>query len=149
MEVRRRRTTTRERVTSYLGGQVTMRSAACGIALVALASIGIGGAAEGASPGKRRITTEQEYRDELVGKRLVTEHGYVVAHDDGTISGKIGGKKLTGKWWWKGKYFCGTIKLGGKSRGRDCQTQFLEGDRLTGRRKEGKGKPFAAHIQER
>ena len=79
----------------------------------------------------------------MVGKRLIAEYGYVVVHEDGTMSGKIGGKKLTGKWWRKGKYFYRTIKVGSKSLGRDCMTQFLEGDRLTGRRKKGKGKSFA------
>ena len=59
---------------------------------------GIGvGSGRGPSPGKRRITTEQEYRDEVVGKRLTAEYGYVVVHEDGTISGKVGGKKLTRK----------------------------------------------------
>ena len=124
-----------------------MRWAVCGIALAALAASGLGRSADGASPGKRRITTEQEYRDEVVGKKLITERGYVVTHEDGTVSGKVGGKKLTGKWWWKGKYFCRTIKLGGRSFGQDCQTQFLEGDKLTGRRKKGKGKPFAVQFE--
>ena len=73
--------------------------AASGIALSALAA-SEWGQAEGASPGKRRITTEKEYRDKVVGKRLTAEYGYVVVHDDGTISGKVGGKKLTRKWWW-------------------------------------------------
>ena len=120
---------------------------ACGIALVVLTASGV--QAEGASLGKRRITTEQEYRDEIVGKRAVTKHGYVVPHEDGTMSGKIRGKKLTGKWWWKGEYFCRTFKVGSKSYGQDCQTQFLEGDRLTGRRKMGKGKAFSVRIEGR
>lgn len=148
MVVRRCRTTSRERLSSYRGGQVMMRWAACGIALAALAASGWG-QAEGASPDKRRITTEQEYRDEVVGRVLIGEHASIVIHEDGRISGKARGKKLTGKWWWKGKYFCRTIEIGGKSRGRDCQTVFLEGDRLTGHRKKGKGTPFAVHIQER
>ena len=123
-----------------------MRWAACGIAMAAMVASGWV-QAEGASPGKRRITTEEQFRDGVVGKRVISENGYVVMHEDGTLSGKAGGKKITGKWWWKGKYLCRTAKLGGKSRGQDCQTIFLEGDKLTGHRKKGKGEPFAFRIQ--
>lgn len=125
-----------------------MRLATLGIALVALAAWLGWSQAEGSSHGKRRIATEQEYRDTIVGKRLVGENGYVVKHANGTISGKLRGKKVTGKWKWKGKYWCRTVKLGSKSLGSDCQTIFLEGDQLTGRRKKGKGEPFAFRVQE-
>lgn len=122
--------------------------AASGIALSAVAASG-SSQADGASPRKRRITTEQEYRDEVMGKGLTAEYGYVMVHEDETISRKVGGKKLIGKWWWKGKYFYRTIKMGSKFLGRDCMTQLLERERPTGRHKEGKAKSFASSQRTR
>ena len=88
-----------------------MRWAACGIALVALVASGWG-QAEGASPGKRRITTEQEYRDEVVGKRMITEHGYVVPHEDGTKSGKVSRKEADQKVVVEGKVLFPNLQAG-------------------------------------
>ena len=45
-------------------------------------------ASTAAVPGKRRITTEQEYRDAVVGKKFGNKHGYFVVHDDGTYTGE-------------------------------------------------------------
>ena len=107
-----------------------------------------GEASSAAVPGKRRITTEQEYRDAVVGRRFSNKDGNYVIHDDGTFTGKFGGKKLTGKWTWEGEFFCRSGKLGSKKVPRDCHVIFMEGDTMTGLRKKGKGRKFTYRLQE-
>lgn len=93
-----------------------------------------------AADEKTRIETEQEFREIAVGKKLVYKIGeYVIAHDDGTMSGYFGGKPLSGNWNWEDGYYCRTGKLGGKSLGQDCQIVELSGNKLTFIRKKGKG----------
>ena len=98
--------------------------------------------------GKRRITTEQEYRDAVVGKKFGNKHGYFVVHEDGTFTGKFDSKKMTGEWTWEGEFFCRSGKLGTRKIKRDCQAIFLEGDAMTGHRKKGKGKKVTYRLQE-
>ena len=98
--------------------------------------------------GKRRITTEQEYRDAIVGKKFGDKNGYFVAREDGTITGKFGGKKLTGEWTWEDEFFCRSAKLGSRKLKRDCQVVFLEGNTVTIHRKKGKGKKVTYRLQE-
>ena len=101
-----------------------------------------------AVPGKRRITTEQEFRDAVVGKKFGNKNGYFVIHEDGTFTGKFGSKKLTGEWTWEDEFYCRSGKLGSRKLKQDCQVLFLEGDTLTGNRKKGKGKKLTYRRQE-
>ena len=107
-----------------------------------------GDASSSTVPGKRRITTEREYRDAVVGKRFGNKDGYFVVHDDGTFTGKFGNKKLTGKWTWEDEFYCRSGKLGSRKIKRDCQVIFLEGDTVTNHRKKGKGKKVTYRLQE-
>ena len=91
-------------------------------------------------PRKRRIMTEQEYRDAVVGKRFASKHGYFVVHEDGTTTGKFGSNKWTGKWAWEGNFFCRSGKMGNRKVPRDCQVILMQGDTMTAIRKKGKGK---------
>lgn len=102
----------------------------------------------GAVPGKRRITTEQEYRDAVVGKRFGNKDGHFVIHDDGSYTGEFGGKTQTGEWTWEGEFYCRSGKLGNRKLKRDCLVVFVEGDTLTGIRKKGKGKKLTYRLQE-
>ena len=95
----------------------------------------------------RRITTEQEYRDVLVGKKLANKQGYSITHGDGTIGGKFGKAKLKGKWTWEGEYFCRTAKLGNRILEPDCQTVVVAGNRATFARQKGKGNKSTWRIE--
>lgn len=101
-----------------------------------------------AATGKRRVTTEQEYRDAVVGKKFGNKHGYFVVHEDGTFTGEFSGKKMTGEWTWEDEFFCRSGKLGTRKIKHDCHAVFLEGDKLTGHRKKGKGKKVTYRLQE-
>ena len=95
-----------------------------------------------------RIWTEQEYREAAVGKTY-TDHsqGFVGVIQDGTFSGTIEGKNVTGTWWWEGEYYCRVGKVENDPFEEDCHALFLEGDRLTGIRNKGKGARYTARLQ--
>ena len=103
-------------------------------------------ASSAAVSGKRRITTEQEFRDALVGRRAGDERGYFIVHEGGTLTGKFNNRKLTGKWTWEEQFFCRTAKLGSQKLGRSCQVLSIEGDTLTATGKKGKGKKVTYRI---
>lgn len=89
--------------------------------------------------GIGRITTEQEFRDLVVGKTFSNDQGSGMCHADETITGEIDGKKLTGYWYWEGEHFCQTIRLGDEFLGSDCQVVFVSGDKMTVVPNEGTG----------
>ena len=92
--------------------------------------------------GEGRITTEQELREKVVGKRITNEDGHVVIHEDGTVTGafgKGGRDKLTGTWTWEGQHYCRTLKVSGTDYGRDCQVIEVSGDTLASTTERGKG----------
>ena len=120
----------------------------CGIAGVALAVSAWSGAASAANSGKKKIETEQEFRDVVVEKRLSNKHGYTMVHEDGTLSGDFGGKKMTGTWSWDDKYFCRTAKLGSKKFPLNCLTVTVSGDKATFRRNKGMGKRTKYRLEE-
>ena len=120
---------------------------AAGLAFLALAvchSVQLASAAD----SNERITTEQEFRDVLVGKRTSNQHGYSVLHEDGSMTGEFGGRELTGTWTWEGEYLCRSGKLGKQKIRPDCRVVIVSGDKLTVIGKKGKGKKRKYKIQE-
>ena len=98
------------------------------------------------SPEEGRIMTEEQFRAALVGKKIDLGQGYAVNHENGKITGKIGNKKLTGKWAWKGEYYCRIVRLDGEKMPFDCQVQIVSGDTVTVIRKKGKGERLTFKI---
>lgn len=95
----------------------------------------------------KRIATEKQMRDLVVGKKLATSNGYSVANADGTMTGEFGGKKFSGAWKWSGKFFCRNGVLGGKEIGSDCQVWEIDGNQLRYTRQKGKGDSVIATIK--
>lgn len=87
----------------------------------------------------KRITTEAEYMQKIVGKKLVTGKDFVKIEKNGKMKGKFGGAKLVGAWKWQQGYWCRTIRLGGKDRGSDCQVVMVSDTQMYSIRKQGKG----------
>ena len=92
-----------------------------------------------------RITSEKEFRDQVIGKKLVSKRGHVSVHEDGTLSGESKKKKITGTWSWEDQYYCRTVKLGGKDFGHDSQVVEVSGDTMTFKGKKGKRKKGASY----
>ena len=103
-----------------------------------------------AVPSAMRITTEQQFKEKVVGKKLTSKNGYSIAHEDGTLTGAFGkgGKdKLTGTWQWEEQYFCRTATVGKREFGYDCNVVEASGDMLTFTREKGKGKSTQWRIE--
>ena len=90
--------------------------------------------------------TEEQFRAVLAGKKVDLGSGYGISHENGTITGKVGDKELTGKWAWKGEYYCRIVRLDGEKLPFDCSVQIISGDTLTLIRKKGKGKRITYRI---
>lgn len=120
---------------------------AAGLAFVVLVA-GLSVQQVSAADPDGRITTEQEFREVLVGKETYNQHGYSVLHEDGSMSGDFRGKELSGTWAWEGEYLCRGGKLGKKKLPWDCLVVVVTGDRMTVRGKKGKGKKRKYKIRE-
>jgi hypothetical protein len=96
----------------------------------------------------KRITTEQEYRETLVGKRLVNENGgWVRATNAGKMEGEFGGKKLVGVWQWNSGYLCRNARLGGDEIGSDCVVIEVGGNMSRATSKQGQGNVVIYRIE--
>ena len=96
---------------------------------------------------KKRIATEQEFLDLVAGRKMSNKHGYSIAHEDGSLTGMFGERRLSGTWSWEGKFLCRIAKLGNKNLGLDCLAVAVSGDMVTFTRKKGKGKKAAYRLQ--
>ncbi len=92
------------------------------------------------SADEKRITTEKEFRELVVGRLHTGELGTVTVKNDNNVTGTIQGKSLTGLWNWTDGTYCRTVEVGGRNLGFDCQVVLISGDRVTYVRNNGKGK---------
>jgi hypothetical protein len=88
----------------------------------------------------KRVTTEEEFRTLVAGKKLYFNENYVTARKNGKVTGKFGGKTLKGAWAWRDGYFCRTLTT--HSKDTDCQLWAVNGNQHKVTRKRGKGKQF-------
>jgi hypothetical protein len=96
----------------------------------------------------KRITTEEEYRASVVGRKMVDEKGnWFMMKSNGKMTGKAGGKKFSGVWNWQSGFFCRNGRVGTKDIGSDCQIVELSGNTLRGTRKQGKGDTYTYTLQ--
>ena len=93
-----------------------------------------------AEMAETRITTEAQYRELVVDRKLGSDYGWAIIHADGTISGVLAKKELIGVWTWEGEYLCRSGLYGGKELPRDCQVIVVKGETVTFIRDEGKGR---------
>lgn len=68
------------------------------------------------------VQSEATFKKLLVGKRWINKQNGTTAtvHRNHTITGRISGKRFTGKWSWNGKYMCRTYQIAGKRVGKGC-----------------------------
>ena len=96
---------------------------------------------------ERRITTEEEYRKLVVGKRIVADWGWVRVHGDARITGLVNDKKLTGVWIWVDRFYCRTVQIGARNLGRDCQIVMIAGDKISFIRDQGNGRKVTYQLE--
>lgn len=65
----------------------------------------------------------------LIQDRSLTRLGIrLKVQDDGTITGRAFGRKVTGDWTWTGGYFCRDLYVGGDELGPNCQMVQVQGN---------------------
>ena len=104
------------------------------------------------APTEMRITTEEQFRELIVGKKLVMKYGHGMSHADGTLTGMYrlkGNRKgeLIGNWAWEGEYYCRSGMLGEDELPRDCLVVIVKGKNVTFIRGEGKGRKTTHKIE--
>jgi len=87
-----------------------------------------------------RITTEAEFREAVVGKRLTIDDNWFKINKNGSLRGKFGGETLKGSWAWRDGYFCRTLTT--HSKNTDCQLWLVDGKAHNVTRARGKGNSF-------
>jgi len=93
-----------------------------------------------AGSGFKRITTENEFIQLVVGKKLYFNKDYFTIRKNGSLKGKFGGKTLKGNWAWRDGYWCRTLAT--HSKNTDCQLWEVEGNQFQVTREFGKANSF-------
>ena len=85
------------------------------------------------------LTTEQAFREAVVGKTLEFMGNTMVINGDGTISGPWDGRGITGSWEWRDGAWCRIVAIGSEERPEDCQLWSVDGNKATFTRDRGNG----------
>jgi hypothetical protein len=115
------------------------------ITIAALGLFAMTGASALAGSGFKRITSESELNQLVVGKKMFLDKNYLTIKKNGSLSGEFGGKTLKGNWAWRDGYWCRTLLT--HSKDTDCQVFEIEGNQLRGTRERGNGKSFVYVIK--
>lgn len=108
-----------------------MRSFRMGALAAGLVTIGLLGCVDTSGAQERRTLDEAEFREEVVGARLVWDGGETRYSADGTFTGPTGGKVLQGEWEFKDGKFCRSGSIDGERFPYGCETVTLTGKTLT------------------
>ena len=102
-------------------------------------------AAPAAADGKR-LTTEKEFRELVVGRQLTGDRSILRYTGDGRMVGASRGNLIEGTWNWEGATLCRTATWGSQNLGTDCLALFVIGDLVILARDEGHGRAFALRF---
>jgi len=93
-----------------------------------------------AGSGFKPITTESEFNQLVVGKKMNFNQNFFTIKKNGSLRGNFGGKALKGNWAWREGYWCRTLVT--HSKNTDCQLWEVEGNQFRVTRERGNGKSF-------
>ncbi len=94
-----------------------------------------------------RITTEQGYRDTVVGRPITVEgQGVVTWMADGTGRGEWGGHNLVGAWTWSNGYQCRNVRVGTHETGTDCHRVEVNGNQIRVTTERGNGRTIVGTL---
>jgi len=116
---------------------------------VSMFSMALGAAASVSAQSWQRVTTEQQYRDRVVGRTIIFESGNsVVSHPDGRVTGRWGGQPMVGGWQWHQGFWCRNVRVGNSPEtGTDCQRIELRGNQVRLTRNQGRGDSGVGTLQ--
>jgi hypothetical protein len=93
-----------------------------------VAAVGLFGCVAASEVSTSHTVSEAEFRERIVGARLVWADGETRYFADGTFSGNAGDKSLQGKWAFKNGEYCRSGSIGGKAFAYACETVKIVGD---------------------
>lgn len=93
----------------------------------------------------KRVATEAEYRDLVVGKKSVYGSDWYKTKANGKIVGMRGGKKYRANWAWRDGFLCRTELTHRKDT--DCQLWEVSKSKIRITRTRGKGESFTVPRQ--
>ena len=102
-------------------------------------------AAPAAADG-RRLTTETEFRELVVDRKLTGNRTVLRYTGNGRMAGASRGERVEGTWNWVGAALCRTATLGSSDLGHNCLAVFVIGDLVVLVRDEGRGRAFALRL---
>ena len=86
------------------------------------------------------IRTETQFREAIVGQKIVAGKAWVKISDNGTFSGRSNSnEKIRGTWVWSGRYWCRNVVVGTQKWQHDCQVIRTKGNTFVFIREKGKG----------
>lgn len=95
-----------------------------------------------------RIQTEQSFRDQVVGHRLVVDgHGHAVINADGSVSGRWDNQRVRGNWVWHDGYYCRNLLIGGNETGTNCQKIEIQGTQYRATNDRGQGSATISQME--
>ena len=92
------------------------------------------------------VTTEAQFRSDIVGRTLTFNGNSVTFNADGTLSGPWDGQGISGTWGWDDGAVCREAAIGSRQLDPDCQTFVLDGDTTIVTRNRGEGASFTYSI---
>jgi hypothetical protein len=105
-----------------------MRVTGTGALGAAVVAIGLFGCMAASEVSVLHKVNEAEFRERIVGAKLVWKDGETRYFADGTFSGNAGDKSLQGKWTFENGQYCRSGSIGGKPFPYACETVKIEGD---------------------
>jgi|GEM_PF-4379851 len=93
------------------------------------------------------ITTEQDFLEQVAGKRLVDGNSWVIINPDGTVEG-VGPDQqpVSGSWSWSETFYRRSIHFDGKDLPEDLQVVSIDGDRVSFAHQRGAGETITWSI---
>lgn len=92
------------------------------------------------------ITTRDAFWSLVAGRDLTRLGVTLTLTPDGAISGRVLGRKVSGRWEWKGAHFCRDF-MGEGLLGYDCQTVEMRGDALRFTAMKGTGETLDLRLR--
>jgi hypothetical protein len=113
-----------------------------------LAAVAIGILAAAPADAWTRITTEDQFREAVIGKSFTGHLYQVTAAADGSLTGVIEGLNLIGQWHWDDEgYYCTNARIAQHITGAYCSVVEIDGDQFRVTREKGNGAQFVYTLE--
>jgi hypothetical protein len=113
-----------------------------------LAAMAAGFMAAGPAAAWTRITTDDQFREVVIGKSFTGPLYRVTAGADGSLAGEIEGLNLVGQWHWDDEgYYCTRARIAEHITGAYCSLVEIDGNQFRLTREKGQGAQFVYTLE--